>query len=682
MKLLNFTVIKLTLCLVTGILVAHYFTLDTNLIIYISIGLTLSLLVYNFLISKLIYSPITFGILSYCCMLSLGMTSYHIQDEKRHPSHYSHLELSDSPETLIFQIKARLKPDRYNDKYIVSLKSVNTYKVTGQLLLNIRRDTLIKPINVDDVFATQARLQNTASPKNPYQFDYGKYLAFQHVHHQIYIQTSELLPLYNSKRTLYGYADALRVHINSKLVTAGFKDDVLSIMNALLLGQRQNIDKTLYNSYVNSGTIHILAVSGLHIGILLYLLNFLFSPLLFLKYGHFIRPFLLILILWSFAIIAGLSPSVTRAVTMFSVISIAMHLKRRTNIYNTLVTSAFFILLFQPNFLFAVGFQMSYLAVLGIVTLQPKLYALWIPKFYIPRKLWEIITVTIAAQLGVLPISLFYFHQFPGLFFISNLVVIPFLGLILGLGIFIIALALINLLIEEIVITYSFVIDSLNSFIAWVAQFESFLLKDIPFSLFQLVCCYALLVSITQALRTYRYKWVVLSLILVIGGQSKALYQTLQSPTESFIIFNQSRHTVIGNHKDQTLAVYHNLEPDQQRNHTTIRNYKVGEGIKDVTFHKLQPVYQYNDKTLLVIDSLGVYNKLSFAPDYIVLRDSPRLNLNRLIDQLNPKLIIADASNYKTYVERWKLTCRHKKIPFHYTNEKGAFIINSAAIIP
>ncbi|MFD1016405.1 ComEC/Rec2 family competence protein [Winogradskyella rapida] len=682
MKLLNFTVIKLTLCLVTGILVAHYFTLDTDLILYISIGLTLSLLVYNFLISKLIYSPITFGTLSYCCMLSLGVTSYHIQDEKRHPSHYSHLEPSDTPETLVFQIKARLKPDHYNDKYIVSLKSLNTHKVTGQLLLNIRRDTLIKPINVDDVFATKARLQNTASPKNPYQFDYGKYLAFQHVHHQIYLQTAELLPLSNTKRTLYGYADALRVHINSKLVTAGFKDDVLSIMNALLLGQRQNIDKTLYNSYVNSGTIHILAVSGLHIGILLYLLNFLFSPLLYLKYGHFIRPFLLILILWSFAIIAGLRPSVTRAVTMFSVISIAMHLKRRTNIYNTLVTSAFFILLFQPNFLFAVGFQMSYLAVLGIVALQPKLYALWIPKFYIPRKLWTIMTVTIAAQLGVLPISLFYFHQFPGLFFISNLVIIPFLGLILGLGMFIIALALLNLLSDEIVICYSFIIDCLNSFIAWVAQFESFLLKDIPFSLLQLVWCYALLVSIIQVLRTYRYKWVVLSLVLVIGGQSKALYQTLQSPTESFIIFNQSRHTVIGQQKDQTLAVYHNLEPDQQPNHTTIRNYKVGEAIKDVTFHKLQPVYQHHDKILLVIDSLGVYNKLSFAPDYIVLRDSPRLNLNRLIDQLNPKLVIADASNYKTYVERWKLTCRDKKIPFHYTNEKGAFIINSAAIIP
>ncbi|MEP5255691.1 MAG: ComEC/Rec2 family competence protein [Winogradskyella arenosi] len=682
MKLLNFTVIKLTLCLVTGILVAHYFTLDTDLILYISIGLTLSLLVYNFLISKLIYSPITFGILSYCCMLSLGVTSYHIQDEKRHPSHYSHLEPSDTSETLVFQIKARLKPDHYNDKYIVNLKSLNTHKVTGQLLLNIRRDTLIKPINVDDVFATQARLQNTASPKNPYQFDYGKYLAFQHVHHQIYVQTSELLPLSNTKRTLYSYADALRVHINSKLVTAGFKDDVLSIMNALLLGQRQNIDKTLYNNYVNSGTIHILAVSGLHIGILLYLLNFLFSPLLYLKYGHFIRPFLLILVLWSFAIIAGLRPSVTRAVTMFSVISIAMHLKRRTNIYNTLVTSAFFILLFQPNFLFAVGFQMSYLAVLGIVALQPKLYAFWIPKFYIPRKLWTIMTVTIAAQLGVLPISLFYFHQFPGLFFISNLVIIPFLGLILGLGMFIIALALFNLLSDEIVTSYSFIIDCLNSFIAWVAQFESFLLKDIPFSLLQLVWCYALLVSIIQALRTYRYKWVVLSLVLVIGGQSKALYQTLQSPTESFIIFNQSRHTVIGQQKDRTLAVYHNLEPDQQRNHTSIRNYKVGKAIKDVTFHKLQPVYQHNDKILLVIDSLGIYNKLSFAPDYIVLRDSPRLNLNRLIDQLNPKLIIADASNYKTYVERWKLTCRHKKIPFHYTNEKGAFIINSTAIIP
>ena len=121
-------------------------------------------------------------------------------------------------------------------------------------------------------------------------------------------------------------------------------------MNALLLGQRQTIDKTIYNNYVNSGTIHILAVSGLHVGILLWILNFLFRPLLYLKYGNFIKATIIFIILWSFAIIAGLSPSVTRAVTMFSIISIAMHLKRPTNIYNTLVISAFVILLLSLLF--------------------------------------------------------------------------------------------------------------------------------------------------------------------------------------------------------------------------------------------------------------------------------------------------------------------------------------------
>ena len=675
MKLLNFTIIKLTIFLVVGILLAHFLRLNFLTVLYITIGLVVLLGAYWLVLkSKINRSPL-FGILAYLCMLGIGITSYNLQDETLRPQHYTHLNSSKIYNTIVFQIEERLKPDVYNDKYIVAIKSFNDEVATGHLLINIKRDSILNRFNVDDVFFTSTELKPIQKPLNPHQFDYSEYLELKEVYHQLYLNSSTILQLSDSKSTIYGYADALRTKINLKLIEAGFKKDALSIMNALLLGQRQTIDKTIYNNYVNSGTIHILAVSGLHVGILLWILNFIFRPLLYIKYGHFIRPFILVTILWSFAIIAGLSPSVTRAVAMFSIISIAMHLKRPTNIYNTLVISAFLILLFKPTFLFSVGFQMSYLAVLGIVSVQPIIYKLWKPKYIIPDKLWQIFTVTLAAQAGVVPISLFYFHQFPGLFFISNLVVIPFLGVILGFGLLVIALALIGFLPKPIVDIYSYIIDSLNNFIAWVAQFEDFLFRDIPFTIIQVICSYLIVVALVQVYKFRNFKWTAISLILIIGFQGINFYNRSQNQNTSFIIFNKSRYSMIGQKQNDKLTLNHNLDSLKLKTDYVIKNYKVGESIDYIISDSLESVYQYKNKTILVIDSLAVYKGLTFKPNYILLRNSPRLNLNRLIDSLKPQQIIADASNYKSYLKRWKATCEHKKIPFHQTNEKGAFII-------
>ncbi|MBF8148556.1 ComEC family competence protein [Winogradskyella sp. F6397] len=675
MKLLNFTIIKLTICLVLGILLAHYLKLDFHVVLCLTIALVFALGVYWLILRSKINRAPYFGILACCCMIGVGMTSYNIQDEKLRPHHYTHLNASENYNSIVFQIEERLKPDAYNDKYIVAITSFNDKEAIGRLLINIKRDSISKPIYVDDIFFTSSELKVIQKPLNPHQFDYGKYLEMQQVYHQLYLNSTNILLLSDSKRTIYGYADALRTKINLKLVEAGFTGDALSIMNALLLGQRQTIDKTVYDNYVNSGTIHILAVSGLHVGIILIILNVIFKPLLRLKYGHFIRPIILVALLWSFAVIAGLRPSVTRAVTMFSVISIAMHLKRRTNIYNTLIISAFLILLFKPAFLFAVGFQMSYLAVLGIVTIQPIFYKLWKPKYWIIDKPWQIFTVTLAAQIGVVPISLFYFHQFPGLFFISNLVVIPFLGLILGLGILVIVLALLNVIPNFLVITYSFIIDCLNGFIAWVAQFENFLFRDIPFTILQVVATYAIIMALVQAYKFRNFKWIALSLIAIIGLQGVYFYNKHQTQNDAFIIFNKSRYSIIGKKQNEKLMLYHNYDFKKLKSDYTITNYKVGEAIDTITLDSLQSVYAFKNKVILEIDSLAVYKEVTFRPHYILLRNSPRLNLNRVIDSLKPELIIADASNYKSYLKRWKETCEHKKIPFHQTNEKGAFII-------
>src|SRR5690606_24095560 len=250
------------------------------------------------------------------------------------------------------------------------------------------------------------------------------------------------------------------------------------IINALLLGQRQDIPEEVYNNYTSAGAIHILAVSGLHVGIILLLINFILNPLENLKNGQFIKLILILLLLWSFAIIAGLSASVVRAVTMFSFVAYAMHIKRATNIYNILAISMFFLLLFKPSFLFDVGFQLSYIAVFAIVWIQPVLYKWWTPKLRPVNNLWQLFTVTIAAQIGVIPLSLYYFHQFPGLFFVSNLVIIPFLGIILGLGLLVIILALLNILPDLIADFYGSMISTMNNFIGWIARQEDFLFRD------------------------------------------------------------------------------------------------------------------------------------------------------------------------------------------------------------
>jgi competence protein ComEC len=676
MKLLNFNIIKLTICLVLGIALAHYVNTDLQIVLYATIGLVILIGLYWVCLLKKIDRLPLFGLLTYSCMIGIGVISYSIQNEKLQPNHYTNLKTSQALNSIIFKIEERLKTDNYNTKYIVSLRSFNTESATGKLLINIKRDSLNPPLAIDNLLFSSSKLQDIQRPLNPHQFDYSNYLELNQVYHQLYIKQDELLLLSDSKTTIYGFADQLRARINTKLVAAGFKSEALSIMNALLLGQRQTIDKTIYNNYVNSGTIHILAVSGLHVGIILWILNFLFRPLLYLKYGNYIRPLILVTILWSFAVIAGLSPSVTRAVTMFSIISIAMHLKRPTNIYNTLVISAFLILLFKPTFLFAVGFQMSYLAVLGIVSVQPILYKLWQPKYFVIDKPWQIFTVTLAAQAGVVPISLFYFHQFPGLFFISNIVVIPFLGLILGFGLLVIALALINMLPNVIVVTYSFIIDSLNAFIAWVAQFEDFLFRDIPFTILQVICSYFIVMALVQVYKFRNFKWLVLSLIGIICFQSVYFYNHYKTQHDAFIIFNKSRYSMIGQKHNAQLLIHHNLDSLKQKSDNVIKNYIVGESIDTIVSNSLQHIYQFKDKTILVIDSLGVYKGLSFQPNYILLRNSPKFNLNRVIDSLNPELIIADASNYRSYVKRWKATCEYKKIPFHYTYEKGAFIID------
>ncbi len=675
MNLLKFPLIKLTFCLILGISIANYIIISVASSIVISSTLIFILFVL-LLIKKQDFSENLFGVLSLLTMVSVGVLVYNLHDEKQFKTHYSnYINESENTNKITFRIREKLKTNDYYDKYVIDILEVDGFKVSGKSLLNINKDSLLQSYNIDDIIVTFSNFSTIKKPQNPNQFNYKNYLTKKYIYHQIYSENNSLLKIDSTTHTLYGYADKLRVHINSRLKSHNFKGDELAIINALLLGQRQDISKEIYNSYTNAGAIHILAVSGLHVGIVLLLLNFVFKPVEYLKHGKFIKIILLLFSLWSFAIIAGLSASVTRAVAMFSLVAIAINLKRKSNIYNTLAISMFLILLVKPMFLFDVGFQMSYLAVIAIVSIQPLIYKLWSPKIWTVDKLWQIFSVTVAAQFGVIPISLYYFHQFPGLFFVSNIAIIPFLGLILGFGIVVILLSLLNILPEFIAMMYSKIIQAMNSFINWVGKQEEFLLKDIPFGILEVIASYILILSFYKLYKNRNFASLRLSMFSIIVFQIVFIYNKHKTATDEFIIFNKSRYSLIAEKSNTDLKVFHNLDSITKSKDNTLKNYRVGSYISEIKNDTLKSVYRFNDKTFLIIDSLGVYNVKSFKPDYILLRNSPRINLKRVIDSLQPQQIIADASNYKSYVKRWKATCEKEKLPFHSTYEKGAFII-------
>ncbi|MGB1170314.1 MAG: ComEC/Rec2 family competence protein, partial [Flavobacteriaceae bacterium] len=417
-----------------------------------------------------------------------------------------------------------------------------------------------------------------------------------------------------------------------------------------------------------------LAISGLHVGIILWLLSLMFNPIESFKKGKEIKLFLMILFLWLFALLAGMSASVTRSVTMFSAVAIGYFFNKKNAIEHSLIFSMFILLLVKPLFLFDVGFQLSYLAVFGIIWIQPLLYKSWTPKFNILDKGWQLFTVSLAAQIGVLPLSLFYFHQFPGLFFVSNLLIVPFLGLILGTGIIILTLAYFAILPDFMVTVYASVISTLNQLVALIAKQETFLLSDISFSAIKMVLSYVTILVGFQFLLNRNVKRCLLFLSMVLIFQSFSFYEKYETErTNQFVVFHKSRNSIVGNRVGAHLKIYHNMDT-LIHSQNLLKNYTIGENIQHVNYDELPSLLKVNSQIILCVDTNGNYDIQDLKKPIVLLQQSPKINLERLIKRLNPSIIIADGSNYKSDVNLWKTSCLKLGISFWSTREKGAYV--------
>lgn len=671
MKLLAFVPIKLTLFLIIGILLGHNFPVDSTIALVLLLLCLISLgIVFQFERNT---KSVWFGVTSFLTTISLGAFIIIKAQPQQQKYHYSKIN-TEQRSVWNLKITEVLKPTAFSERYIAEIKGVDSSFATGKLLLSQFLNDSLYNLSVDDEIYTTAELSAINPPLNPHQFSYKNYLGKLGVYHQARLTPNNYHKTAHPNRTIFGIAASARNHIIEKLKNKGFGEEELGVIQALLLGRRTDISKETYDNYKNAGAVHILALSGLHIGILLLVLQFLLRPLEYLPHGKKISLLLTVLLLWGFAFLAGLSASIVRACTMFSFVAYALYLNRPSNTFNILALSMFFILLFiNPNLLFQVGFQMSYAAVIAIVWIYPIVQKLWYPKSKPLRYVWQLLSVSVAAQVGVLPISLFYFHQFPGLFFVSNLLIVPTLGIILGTGIIVIFLSLINQLPVHLAWIFNEMISYMNTIVAWVARQEDFIFKDISFDGIQLLLAYFLIITLILLLGQVNYKRLMFVLSSLLFIHAYTVFKAYASSQKSeVLVLHQTKNTIIMDRIGSEANVY-TSNSNAAKNPVT--DIKVGERIATVRHDTIVNSYLVRGKSFLVLDSLGIY-PLEKKVETVLLTQSPKINLDRFISTTNPRQIIADGSNYTSNIERWKATCLKRKIPFHYTGEKGYYVFN------
>ncbi|MGL5113198.1 MAG: ComEC/Rec2 family competence protein, partial [Flavobacterium sp.] len=520
MNIVHFPLFKWAMGFIAGIVLAYQVPLSLSF----SLGLAvISLLFFGvayFFTTKNLGKRWFFDVTSLWLSVVLGMNVLTLHTESNDRLNYSrHVSVFEKPSWIAVVVQQKLKSNAFSDRYVASIRTINEQEQTGSIIININKNKLSKGIEVGTPLRFLSVLVKTSLSKNPYQFDYSIYLKNKQIYAQVYLDPEEITYQVTPEKSLWFYAANVRKIIVAHLQESGFDSKALPVAMALILGQQQDIDPNITKDYQYAGAVHILSVSGLHIGSIVFFIHFLLRPIPNTKRGRFLKLVISLSMLLVFGVLAGLAASVVRSITMFSIIAIGQYLNRSTSIFHTLVVSMLLILLFQPYFLFDVGFQLSYAALFFIVWLQPMLQALWAPKNKIIRFFWNIMTVSLAAQLGTFPLSVFYFHQFPGLFFITNLLVLPLIGVIMFLGVVVMLVAVFGIVPVIIYKPLEYGILFMNAIIHKVASFENFIFTNIPFNSYLLVASFVLIFALVFWLKKITFIRTVMVLMAILVFQ-------------------------------------------------------------------------------------------------------------------------------------------------------------------
>lgn len=680
--------VRLVIPLIFGIMVASHNVVPQLPILLV--GIVSGAVAFSIAFLKMPKFKWVFGAAITIFLFCIGFARFHQHNELTNSNHFEQaLEAQSSFIGIVSSLpekgnwmKVKLSVEQISDVG----NQWNPY--SGNVLVYLATDTMSEALNYGDVLLVDAKITAVPSPTNPNIFDYQRYLHYQNIHHQAFARSHQWQQLQgNQGNWFWKNIYTLRKHLITVLQTHLKSEDAFAIGAALTLGYRAALSDEVETAYANAGAIHVLAVSGLHVGIIYFIINFLLQRLPYQK--KWLNISLSLTSIWLFALLTGASPSVLRAATMFSFIAIGKHLERQNNIYNSLSAAAFFTLLFDPYLLMQVGFQLSYLAVLGIVFFQPKFYHLLYFKPKALDYLWQITTVSIGAQIAVFPISVYYFHQLPTYFWLSSLVVIPAAIVILSGGIVIFLIAAIPLLNSTLGVILNFFIEVVNTIV--------FAVQDLPFGIidglyiqqYDVLLLYGGIVAIMLIIIHKQFKYGLLLLaFLALFLMSRGILKTQQYFNQEVIIYDIAKTSSIdfidgwkSYHLSDTSITQKNIdfvmEPHRLASGIKhVQSFKLGHSSsveKDNWFYDF-PFVQFYDKRFAFVNHADWQIPTQrIEVDYLVISNSPNLTIETLTQIFNFEKVIFDASNNWNATSKWEQQCINLGLSYFNVKKEGAW---------
>lgn len=411
------------------------------------------------------------GITAFLLALGMGLASFHINS-----AHYCWSEESETYKAVLTEKpQEKQKSVLCNATIIECVDSLGVRSVDKKILLYLSKDSLSKLLKVGDEILFYSKVAPPRNNGNPEEFDYARFLSRKGIAGTTFVYSGN----WKSKagrleKSLKQIAFSYREKVLERYRSLNFTEDNFAVLSALTLGYKDELSEDIRESYSSAGVSHVLALSGLHIGLFFMLIDFLLRGMGKRYSCRVVKGGIIILCLWAFAFISGLSPSVVRSVTMFSLLACSQLFNMRAVTLNTVGVAAFFMLLYNPFYLYDVSFQLSFLAVAAIILLQPVFGGLFVIHNKVGKYIWQLVTVSLAAQIGTLPFVLYYFSNFPILFLLANLLVIPLVTIILYI-------AVLLLLMGFFIPVQKVIAFVLNELIGWLNLFVSFV-ERLPLS--------------------------------------------------------------------------------------------------------------------------------------------------------------------------------------------------------
>lgn len=588
---------------------------------------------------------------------------------------------------------------------ILAIKNNNQWNATsGKALIYFQKDSAVNLLKTGDRIIFEPDFKEIKGPQNPEEFNYKQYLAFHLIYRQSYLKSGKWQKVYSgSKYNLKRIAEAWRNKLLSIIEQNNISGNEAAVLSALIVGYKDKLEASIVRAYSSSGAMHVLAVSGLHVGIIFIIINSAFFFLDKIKYGIIVKTLIILLFLWAFAFITGLSSSVLRASTMFSFVAVGKAFNRNSNIYNTLAASAILLLLINPYMITEVGFQLSYFAVIGIVTFQKGFYDLIEIKNKWLDKIWQLTTVSIAAQISTFPLGLLYFHQFPNYFLLSNLIVIPLATLIIHTGILMFVLSPLPLLAKYAALITNKLLFALNYSVNYFETLPFAISDGIYITTAETILIYLIIILITLYLTNKHKQYLFASLFCIIVLLSYNAYEKLLQKTQKiFILYNIPGISAFNfiDGSDNILFTDLKLLNDENKLTFHLKNNWIKAGLdkeKVVSVKELNKTINF--KTLYTINNTRLFirqnfisfyntrifflsdkNLLNFSPskkidvDFIILSNNAQIKLNKIAQYFNFKKIIIDSSNSNYKTNKWLKEANDFGIKVYSVRDEGAFI--------